>query len=635
MSDYVVETNVHGNKYDPYFILSWIAILGTFLYCVFQRKPNSEILSEIKSTNPASTVKVTKPECDIKVHEEKKVENQAKPNNQTNNEALLHAFNIKIKEEFAKNPINPFQIVEDMKSMNLIPDITTFNTLLDTCLEQKKISLAFQFFSFMKSRHTTVKLEDSQANNYVDIVSYNTILKGISLQVNDRNSMEVNQELISQTLSLFQELKDLSFIPTQITYNTVIEIFVRASEMHLAFKFYDEMRDNGLQPDNFTFSTLIKGIKNHHNANQRESPSKPRRSRGEHSDLFTLDKVLELFECCKQQPQFKPDEILYNCVIDACVKFNNLSKALEVYEEMKKLGVLPTSVTYGILIKGYAQEKKFGNVMEIIDLLTSQGIKMNEQLYSSLIDACLKCDKSEKAIEFYKQMERDPELKISAPLYSMLIKGLTNNRQFDKAYEIFLMMNRNINIVPNIINYNATLECAIKANSTKFFDIYNEILKKSDVMQPDLVTYSTYIKGLCKFNRVTDAFVMYDKLKKEKTFELDEVLFNSLLHGLQKVREYDKALLVYKDMLDNNIKPSNVTYSILIKIYSDRYDFENALELFNKVRIESNPGVILYTCIIQACVRCKKINKLLEFYEEMKQFNIYCKFPLLLFNISR
>jgi len=52
-------------------------------------------------------------------------------------------------------------------------------------------------------------------------------------------------------------------------------------------------------------------------------------------------------------------------------------------------------------------------------------------------------------------------------------------------------------------------------------------------------------------------------------------------------------------MVDNNIKPSNVTFSILIKIYSDQYKLDEALKIFERVKeLNARPSIILYTCII-------------------------------------
>ena len=55
---------------------------------------------------------------------------------------------------------------------------------------------------------------------------------------------------------------------------------------------------------------------------------------------------------------------------------------------------------------------------------------------------------------------------------------------------------------------------------------------------------------------------------EQKGIKADEVLYNSLLDGCCKSRQIDLALKVFDNMTILNIKPSNVTYSILIKIFS-------------------------------------------------------------------
>ena len=49
--------------------------------------------------------------------------------------------------------------------------------------------------------------------------------------------------------------------PTYVTFNSLIDVFVRCNQMSEAWRFFGLMRNSGLKPDNFTVSTLIKGIK--------------------------------------------------------------------------------------------------------------------------------------------------------------------------------------------------------------------------------------------------------------------------------------------------------------------------------------------------------------------------------------
>lgn len=55
----------------------------------------------------------------------------------------------------------------------------------------------------------------------------------------------------------------------------------------------------------------------------------------------------------KKTNSVQPDEVLYNCLIDACVRFRDVNRAVAVFHEMQLAGVKPSAVTHGILIKAY------------------------------------------------------------------------------------------------------------------------------------------------------------------------------------------------------------------------------------------------------------------------------------------
>mmetsp|Transcript_70675 Transcript_70675/g.106927 ORF Transcript_70675/g.106927 Transcript_70675/m.106927 type:complete len:125 (+) Transcript_70675:665-1039(+) len=119
--------------------------------------------------------------------------------------------------------------------------------------------------------------------------------------------------------------------------------------MRRAFDFYDEMSAKNLKPDVYTYSTLVKGIKNPECLN----PSN------------NLARIFKIMENLKTTKVVKIDEILYNCVIDACFKFGDYSKAVKLLNEMIDSNVKPSAITYGIMIKGYGQYKFLDNALAI------------------------------------------------------------------------------------------------------------------------------------------------------------------------------------------------------------------------------------------------------------------------------
>ena len=84
------------------------------------------------------------------------------------------------------------------------------------------------------------------------------------------------------------------------------------------------------------------------------------------------------------------------------------------------------------------------------------------------------------------------------------------------------------------------------------------------------------------------------------------MLYNSLLDGCCKSNEIEMALKVYQNMRTLRIKPSNVTYSILIKIYGKQKNLGKALGILEEMKKEGvKPGLIVYTCLIQTCIKSK------------------------------
>lgn len=72
---------------------------------------------------------------------------------------------------------------------------------------------------------------------------------------------------------------------------------------------------------------------------------------------------------------------------------------------------------------------------------------------------------------------------------------------------------------------------------------------------------------------------LFEKLRESAEYNIDEVLYNSLLDGLFKVGETKLCLDVYEKMKTDAIKLSNVTYSILIKLYNQLEEYTKAFEV--------------------------------------------------------
>ena len=67
--------------------------------------------------------------------------------------------------------------------------------------------------------------------------------------------------MVEKAESLFARMSTIGLTPTFVTYNSLIDVYVRCNQMDKAWDLFAKMRKIGLKPDNFTCSTLVKGIR--------------------------------------------------------------------------------------------------------------------------------------------------------------------------------------------------------------------------------------------------------------------------------------------------------------------------------------------------------------------------------------
>merc|ERR1719443_1006167 len=101
-----------------------------------------------------------------------------------------------------------------------------------------------------------------------------------------------------------------------------------------------------IQPDLITFSTILKG----------------------YCHIGDLDRALQVAETIKSRG-FHCDELVYNTLMDGCVKANDLSAGIGLFAEMTQSGMTPSSITHSILVRLYQRNGYKGDCFDAVALL--------------------------------------------------------------------------------------------------------------------------------------------------------------------------------------------------------------------------------------------------------------------------
>ena len=585
---------------------------------------------------------------------EELLNNGIKPTNITMN-TIIDAFvrNNEIEKawkifgEMSKNQINPdnftlstlFRGIKTMdhyeyliKGIELVKqrsdkiDIILINVLLDACIKLKDSKDFLDLFNSLINGKfiNNIDNKDINKNNIIkpDLITYNTFIKGCTqLKLYDKIDYAF-EHLINNN--------DVNITPNDVTFNSLIDAYVRQNNMNKVFKLISSMQQYHIKPDNFTYTTIIKGLNkdsfssnNNNNINDYKNKNKNE-----------LDLVFQLFEKVKQFS--KPDEILYNCIMDACLRFNKVDKMLELYKEMLENSISPSSVTCGIVIKGYGMKGDVESALKIYQHMKINKIDISNVTYGCLINVCIKNNKLNKAFELYESLKKEG-IEMNTILYTTLIKAYSKTHNLNKVLEILNIMQKSNNAKPNIITYNIVIDCCIKCNNFdlayKYYNFlidYNKYNLNNNtnndlIVKPDIVTFSTLIKGEIHNGCFRKAKILMNKMLEYDYIKPDCILLNTLLDGCEKCNSYEDAFDIYKIFKNKNVKINMMTYSLLLKILGVLGDFHNSQILFEEIKNVQNNismNLIIITCFIKTCFSTNHIKEAIDTFNSIENYNI-------------
>ena len=516
------------------------------------------------------------------------------------------------KPEHYKYLIQGVEII----NKNIYPvDIILINVLLDACIKLKdKKNFCEIFDNIINKKYKNIS---------PDLITYNTFIKGCSkFKLYDKVEYAFNHLII--------HTKETNIIPNDVTFNTLIDVYVSQKNMEKVLGVINLMQFYKIFPDNYTYTTIIKGLNKNSlpkctssiNSSLNQATVLPQKS-----SITELDLAFQLFNHVRNMS--KPDEILYNCIMDACLRFNKIDKMLEIYNEMIKNGIKPSSITCGIVIKAYGMKGDLNSALNIYYKMKQEKIEISNITYGCLINACIKNNDLNKAFELYESLKKE-SYEMNTILYTTLIKAYTKQKDINKVIEIFNTMKQSKNSKPNIITYNSIIDCCIKCDKFNLaYDYFKEMLydinnNTENSIRPDIVTFSTLIKGEINNKCFGNARKLMQKLLEYNYIKLDCVLLNTLLDGCDKCKCYEEALDIFNIFKNKNIACNMMTYSILMKICGKLNDFENSYKLLNEMKENHiNFNLIIMTCYVKTCLNTNHVVEGINTFKEMTKYNIY------------
>jgi len=466
-------------------------------------------------------------------------------------------------------------------SQTLRVDTSAYNCALDACVSCNDLQAARSLFERMK------------AQGYVDIISYNTLLKGLALT-----------QAWAQTESLLEEMRACCIQPNCVTYNSLINAAVKAENMSYVWRFVEDMGRQNVPVDEYTCSILTKVLRLTQN---RED----------------VDRALRLIDRAAAASQ---DDVFFSTLLDACIRLGDHARLKQILARLQRSRVSLSAHTAGVLIKAYGFTRQIDLAWQVwYDMADRWRLERTEATYGCMLEACVQCGSMDDALGVFRELqEKLPGRTQTGRLHTLLIKGFAQRKEMHRALQVYEDMKEQ-DVPASLVTFNVLIDaCARVGDMVKASELFTEMVTLA--VEPDLITYSTVIKGCCVQGDLDRAVQLFGTMQR-KGIRPDAVLFNSILDGCAKRQMRTLTESVLGDMEAAGIAPSNITLSILVKLYGRCRDLPKAFDICEEIpkRFGFKLNAHVYTCLMTACITNGVgdlgLPRALAFFEEMKSLN--------------
>jgi len=570
-------------------------------------------------------------------------------------ENLKKFESIKSIEEFNKilqkhsDNFNSQEILRVITAKGLSANIETFNNLLISSFYHKKFEDAF----ILKN-----EILDPAGPVMPNSQTLNIIIKGFGLYYKNLKKYEINidhNELCSdydmQIQKVIQNFWERGIKPEINTMNYILEILYVQGRLREMWNFYEKFIE---KKNNFNNNNL----KNNKSENENEDLNE---------DIINVEnsekseKISDL-DIPKIDADYYTYILLLKSVKNLFANDVKMNAKIENYKE-KNINTL--------------YSKRIVTVANL--LLNLKNFKMEESIYDTIIELCIRFDRIEEAEFYFKNLLQEFNFDLREYSFCLMIKAYAKINQLDKCLEIFnfLKMKKKSNFENNNIksefsnlkiNVSESSNAPYKDNMNEegnfkncdsylsFDDSKSTISTKSSMTSfsdkfnnpyPSTISYSSIMNACIRCNDIKKCEEFAKEMEKFN-IQKNAFVYSIMINGYRKSKQYSKAINLFENLV-NFLNMKNFAYQLTLnnKNINKENDFMNDLGLNNKQKLENKNqetkekfdneciitekengkekdeekiNIVLFNNILDCCIDC-------EYFEKMEEiFNFLLKY---------
>ncbi|KAK7308994.1 hypothetical protein RJT34_05383 [Clitoria ternatea] len=333
-----------------------------------------------------------------------------------------------------------------------------------------------------------------------EIYSLWDLVRDIGEKENGVISVNILNELIASlsklgkgkaALEVFDKIVDFQCVPNADTYYFTIEALCRRKAFDLASGVCHKMLDVEIVPDGDKVGNLLswlckgKKVKEAHGlyVMAMEKGKRPPMS----AVSFLIGKLCQEDETVKLAlemldgiPEEKREKAIkpFAAVVRALCRIKDVDAGKQLVLRMVADGPPPGNAVFNFVITGYAKVGEMGQVVDMMKLMESRGLKPDVYSYTVLASGYSNGGEMEEAVKVLEEAKKKHH-KLSPVMFHTLIRGYCKLEQYDKALKLLAEM-RDCGVRPSVDEYEKLIQSlCLKALDWEMAEKLQEEMKEN------------------------------------------------------------------------------------------------------------------------------------------------------------
>lgn len=349
-----------------------------------------------------------------------------------------------------------------------------------------------------------------------------------------------------------------------VTWNAIMSGHSKLGQDWMVFHLFWRMQIEGLQRDNFTYVSILKACWSTESLGQGKVVHTLILAGHFEDDIYIGSALVHMYAiCCSLETACKEFEnlqnrnvVTWNAMITGYIKDGQNKKALSIFQQMQHRKIQPNDVTFICVLKASSRIEFLPYGMLAHAFIIECNFELNVMIGTTLLDMYAKCECLKDAEEVFKRLP-----KASVVTWSAMLAGYVDHGCNIEALSLFEKMQNHGVVSNNFMHMSLLKACSQLSVMHHGKLIHALIIESGHELEEFIGNALISMHMIC--GSLVDACSVFDKVPNRTV-----VTWSAMIEGYAELGYGEQALALFQQMLQQCVKPNNITFLSVLKACS-------------------------------------------------------------------